>query len=62
MKKVYIIPNTELELVEVSNSFLTLGSNSVKDYKEGGTITLGDSDDDNYPSSSVNQSLWDDEE
>ena len=61
MKRVYIIPNTELTFAIVSNNFLTFGSNSVENYKEGGTITLGDSDDDDY-TPSVNQSLWDDEE
>lgn len=60
MKKVYIIPNTELELAEVSNSFLTFGSNSVNDYKDGGGITLGDSDEEE-DTSPVNKSLWDKE-
>ena len=60
MKKIYIIPDIESTELLVSGTFLTYGSNSVNNYNDGGTITLGSSDDDVVESAnSMNSSLWD---
>lgn len=61
MKQNYIIPKIELTEVFVSENILTFGSNSVKDFGQGGTITLGADDDNEQSANSMNTSLWEEE-